>query len=79
MNNLFFLERPMQREMDIDMRTDKKAVRDTIKLAIDMRNQQEISESVLKTLVKLAMAYEIAAGIDEKINRTQKNSHKILR
>ena len=57
---------------NLNMENDKKAVRATVKHAIDLRNQQKISEDVLRSLVELAMAYEITTGLEEKIDSKTK-------
>lgn len=76
MSNLFSSELHVVREKT-DM-TNKKAIRATIKRAVDLHNQQKINENVLRSLVELAMAYEITTGLDEKIESKSKAMYKKL-
>jgi len=52
--------------------TDKEKVRETVKEAVSLYNDGQITEELLKVIAEMAMAFEITEGIEKKMSKKAK-------
>ena len=50
--------------------SDKELIRNIIKTLVYLRSQQKISEHTLRSLIKMAMAYEITTHLEEEMDKS---------
>lgn len=51
---------------------NKKAVRESVKLAISLYQEDKLSNEMLKAIASLAMAWELSTDIDRKLGNISK-------
>jgi len=57
---------------DMNGRKSKKEVRDSVKLALSLYQNNELDKEMLEAIASLAMALEISANIDKKFGSISK-------
>jgi len=61
----------------MNIKTEKKNIRKTVRVAISLYEQNEISRDVLETIAASAMAWEITTGIQKKLEKKLDDSSKL--
>jgi hypothetical protein len=61
----------------MNAKTEKKNIRNTVRVAISLYEQNEISSDILQTIAASAMAWEITTGIQKKLEKKMDDSSKL--
>jgi hypothetical protein len=57
---------------DMNNHKSKKAVRDSVKLALSLYQKNKLDKETLEAIASLAMAWEISTDIENKFGKTPK-------